>query len=106
MTATGDELTDKLRESKIPLNAWGPIGREESATEDYAYAATLEVARQIAERAGRRASRRCGGRHRTRLAPTSRRRAPMGRRPARAAQVAHPTQPSPNAFSVRLIGVA
>ena len=52
VTATGDELTDKLRESKIPLNAWGPIGREESATEDYAYAATLEVARQIAERAG------------------------------------------------------
>ena len=50
--AKGDELTDELRKSKIPLNAWGPIGREERATEDYAYAATLEVARQIAERAG------------------------------------------------------
>ena len=50
--AKGDELTDELREAKIPLNAWGPIGREERKTEDYAYAATLEVARQIAERAG------------------------------------------------------
>ena len=50
--AKGDELTDELRKSKIPLNAWGPIGREERGTEDYAYAATLEVARQIAERAG------------------------------------------------------
>ena len=46
------ELTDELRKSKIPLNAWGPIGREERTTEDYAYAATIEVARQIAERAG------------------------------------------------------
>lgn len=50
--ATGDELTDELREARIPLNAWGPIGREERATEDYAYAATLAVARLIAERAG------------------------------------------------------
>jgi hypothetical protein len=50
--AKGDELTDELREAKIPLNAWGPIGREDTDTEDYAYAATLEVARQIAERAG------------------------------------------------------
>ena len=50
--AKGDELTDELRKSKIPLNAWGPIGREDRGTEDYAYAATLEVARQIAERAG------------------------------------------------------
>jgi hypothetical protein len=50
--AKGDELTDELRKVKIPLNAWGPIGREERTTEDYAYAATLEVARQIAERAG------------------------------------------------------
>ena len=50
--AKGDELTDELREARIPLNAWGPIGREERNTEDYAYAATLEVARQVAERAG------------------------------------------------------
>jgi hypothetical protein len=50
--AVGDELTDALREAKIPLNAWGPIGREETATEDYAYAAALALARLIAERAG------------------------------------------------------
>jgi hypothetical protein len=50
--AKGDELTDELRKSKIPLNAWGPIGREDRTTEDYAYAATLEVARRIADRAG------------------------------------------------------
>jgi hypothetical protein len=52
VTAKGDELTDELREAKIPLNGWGPIGREDTNTEDYAYAATLEVARQVAERAG------------------------------------------------------
>ena len=50
--AAGDELTDDLREARIPLNAWGPIGRETTATEDYAYAATLALARLIAERAG------------------------------------------------------
>ncbi len=50
--AAGDRLTDELRTSRIQLNAWGAIGREETATEDYAYAATLEVARLIAERAG------------------------------------------------------
>lgn len=51
--ATGDELTPELVEAgKIPLNAWGPIGRESTATEDYAYAATLALAEAIAERAG------------------------------------------------------
>ena len=50
--AKGDELTDELRKAKIPLNAWGPIGREERNVEDFAYAATLEVARRIADRAG------------------------------------------------------
>jgi len=50
--ATGDELTDALNESRIQLNAWGAIGRESTGVEDYAYAATLELARLIAERAG------------------------------------------------------
>jgi hypothetical protein len=50
--AKGDKLTDALRESRIPLNSWGAIGREDTAVEDYAYAATLELARLIAERAG------------------------------------------------------
>jgi hypothetical protein len=47
-----DVLTDALRKSKIPLNAWGPVGSEKVEQEDYAYAAALELARQIAKRAG------------------------------------------------------
>ena len=50
--ATGDKLTPALAASKIPLNAWGAIGREPTKTEDYAYAATLTLAQAIAERAG------------------------------------------------------
>ena len=49
---SGNELTDTLRESAIPLNAWGPVGKESTAIEDYAYAATLALANAIAERAG------------------------------------------------------
>ncbi|MEX1168855.1 MAG: hypothetical protein WEE50_01805 [Chloroflexota bacterium] len=53
VTAEEDELTPELIEAgRIPLNAWGPIGRESTATEDYAYAATLELAREVARRAG------------------------------------------------------
>ena len=47
-----DELTDELRESRIPLNAWGPVGSGDIAEEDYAYAASLALAQAIAERAG------------------------------------------------------
>ena len=47
-----EELTDELRKSRIPLNAWGPVGSEDVAEEDYAYAASLALARAIAERAG------------------------------------------------------
>jgi hypothetical protein len=50
--ATGDVMTPKLQKAKIPLNAWGAVGRESAATEDYAYAATLALARAIAKRAG------------------------------------------------------
>jgi len=49
---TGNELTPALRKSAIPLNAWGPVGKETSAVEDYAYAATLVLADAIAQRAG------------------------------------------------------
>jgi hypothetical protein len=52
ITATADPLTDDLKAARIPLNAWGAIGREDNKTEDYAYAATLVLARAIAERAG------------------------------------------------------
>ena len=49
---TTDRLTDELEKARIPLNAWGPVGTDEVAQEDYAYAAALTLARQIAERAG------------------------------------------------------
>ncbi len=47
-----DTLTDALEAARIPLNAWGPIGSEAVAQEDYAYAASLALARLVAERAG------------------------------------------------------
>ncbi len=50
--AQPDVLTDKLRKSAIPLNAWGPVNADTAATEDYAYAASLTLARAIAKRAG------------------------------------------------------
>ncbi len=49
---TDDVLTPALEATKIPLNAWGAIGRQPSAVEDYAYAATLALARAVVERAG------------------------------------------------------
>ena len=52
ITATSPELTDELRAAAIPLNAWGAIGSEPATTEGYAYAASLALARLIAERAG------------------------------------------------------
>lgn len=48
----GDELTDELQAARIPLNAWGGVGSTPVAQEDYAYAASLALARAIAERAG------------------------------------------------------
>ena len=50
--ATADELTPELEAARIPLNAWGAVGREDDKTEDYAYAATLALARDD-RRAGR-----------------------------------------------------
>jgi hypothetical protein len=50
--AVGDELTPELIEMRIPLNAWAPVGRESTGTEDYAYAASLHLAEQIGDRAG------------------------------------------------------
>ncbi|HEX6474408.1 MAG TPA: hypothetical protein VF114_04895 [Candidatus Limnocylindria bacterium] len=50
--ATGStfELTDALRDARIPLNDWGAVGVESLETEDFAYAATYELARRIADR--------------------------------------------------------
>ncbi len=50
--ADGDifTLTPELQAAKIPLNAWGTIGSEPATTEDYAYAASYELAQLIAAR--------------------------------------------------------
>ena len=50
--AKASALTPDLETARIPLNAWGALGREDKSTEDYAYAASLELAQAIAERAG------------------------------------------------------
>ena len=47
-----DALTDELLAARVPLNAWGADAETEQAVEDYGYAAALELARRIAERAG------------------------------------------------------
>jgi hypothetical protein len=44
------ELTGQMRRSRIPLNDWGAVGREDLAVEDFAYAASYVVAGRIAER--------------------------------------------------------
>lgn len=45
------DLTRELLRSKIPLNDWGAVGRVDLAVEDFAYAASYEVANLIADRA-------------------------------------------------------
>lgn len=52
LKVTTDRLTAELEKSRIPLNAWGPVGTLEVPQEDYAYAASFTLAMQIAERAG------------------------------------------------------
>jgi hypothetical protein len=47
-----DKLTDAMLAARIPLNGWGPVGSEDQAQEAYAYAASLTLAKAIAERAG------------------------------------------------------
>jgi hypothetical protein len=46
------ELSEEMKAAQVPLNAWGPIGKAEPATETYGYAASAELARRIADRAG------------------------------------------------------
>ncbi len=57
LKVTTDRLTAALQKSRIPLNAWGAVGTLPVAQEDYAYAATLVLAREIAKRAGDRGLR-------------------------------------------------
>lgn len=52
MKATEPSITGDLEAARIPLNAWGVIGTAGGTTEDFAYAATLALARSIAARAG------------------------------------------------------
>lgn len=47
-----DRLTPALEKARIPLNGWGPVGSADVTQEDYAYAASLELAREIAKRTG------------------------------------------------------
>jgi hypothetical protein len=49
---TPDVLTPELQAKAAPLNGWGAVGEVAPDTEDYFYAAGLELARLIAERAG------------------------------------------------------
>ncbi len=64
ITVADGSLTDELETARIPLNAWGPVGTEDVAQEDYAYAASLTwpgrspsvpVAQGLTGRLGRRA---------------------------------------------------
>jgi hypothetical protein len=45
------ELDDGLLDARIPLNDWGAIGVESLQVEDFAYAATYQLARDIGRRA-------------------------------------------------------
>lgn len=51
LKVTDTPLDETLMASRIPLNAWGPVGSADVAEEDFAYAASLALARAIAERA-------------------------------------------------------
>ncbi len=61
LKVTSDRLTDELKKSRIPLNAWGAVGTVEVPQEDYAYAAVLVLAREIGKRAGERGLREVWG---------------------------------------------
>ena len=50
--AEADTIPADLTSARIPLNAWGQLGSEPRPTEDYAYAASLALARAIGERVG------------------------------------------------------
>ena len=61
LKVTTDRLTSEMQKSRIPLNAWGPVGTLEVPQEDYAYAAALTLAREIGKRAGDRGLREVWG---------------------------------------------
>jgi hypothetical protein len=52
IVATPTKLTAKLLAERIPLNAWSAVGQEPTTAEDYAYAASAQLADEIVSRAG------------------------------------------------------
>ena len=52
MQVSPSAVSPEQEAARIPLNAWGPLGRNEAPTEDFGYSASAELARLIAERAG------------------------------------------------------
>ena len=51
-TAGSPVLTPALAKAAVPLNSWTAAAAADRTTEDYGYAASLELAKQIATRAG------------------------------------------------------
>ena len=49
---TGDVLTPALEKSRVPLNAWSPPGQDDATIQAAEYAAALQLATKIGERAG------------------------------------------------------
>ena len=56
--ATGEVLSEELEAARVPLNAWSTAPNEDPVAEDAGYAASLALAREIAERAGEDGLRR------------------------------------------------
>jgi len=52
LSVAAPALGEEAEAARIPLNAWGAVGSESSEVEDYGYAASLELASEIGERAG------------------------------------------------------
>ena len=52
LDAAPEPMTPELEAARVPLNAWRPVGQNDATTEAYGYAASAELARLIAERAG------------------------------------------------------
>ncbi|HET9344117.1 MAG TPA: hypothetical protein VFO05_00330 [Candidatus Limnocylindrales bacterium] len=52
MQVSPSAVSPEQQAARIPLNAWGPLGENDAPTEDFGYAASAELARLIAERAG------------------------------------------------------
>jgi hypothetical protein len=52
VTGLPTDTVEDAADGRVPLNAWGAVGSESDAVERYGYAASLELAEQIGDRAG------------------------------------------------------